>query len=108
MVSQQDWAAKTQPAHKILKSWLRDEDIQRALGVNRIEDILWFNKEAYERLLRCMLAIAIVSTQTNETLTEKGKEKAIQAQVKVIQKMEKASLDSEYQIEKLIQATKES
>jgi glycosidase len=107
MISQQTWASNSQKAHKILASWLRDEDIQRLLGVNRYQGILWFNKEAYERLLRWMLAIAIVTTLADEKLSQKGKEKAIRAQVKIIHKMEKASLVSEYQIEKLVQAVKE-
>jgi glycosidase len=107
LISQQAWALKSKKAPKILTSWLRDEDIQRLLGVNRYQGILWFNKEAYERLLRWMLAIAVVTTLTNETLTNKQKDKAVQTQWVLIQKLEQAALASEYQVEKLIQAAKE-
>ncbi len=51
-------------AQQLIGTMLRDEAIQRALQVNRYQDILYFNKEAYERLLAWMLLIAKVNLRS--------------------------------------------
>ena len=106
MIQQQGWYAKTTKAKEIAQILLRDEDIQRLLQINRYQGILWFNKEAFERLLRWMLAIAIVATLVETQITEKQKIKAILAQFKIIKKLEKAALASRYQVEKLLEEVK--
>ena len=44
--------------YKILTNLLSDSDIQLYLGVNRYQDILWFNKESFEDLLWWLYIIA--------------------------------------------------
>ena len=38
-------------AYQILSSILSDSDALNYLGVNRYQDVLWFNKEAFEDLM---------------------------------------------------------
>ena len=47
-------------AHQILTSILSDGDVLSYLGVNRYQDILWFNKEAFEDLMWWLFIIAAV------------------------------------------------
>jgi len=108
MVAHQGWhrtfPAGPDQAAQILQTWLRDDDIQRLLRVNRYQGILWFNKEAFDRLLRWMLATAIITTAANPDLTGKKKATAIATQFKFIEELEKAANKSSYQVEKLLEA----
>jgi len=110
MVAQQSWGqafpSKPDQAAQILQTWLRDDDIQRLLRINRYQGILWFNKEAFDQLLRWMLAIAIIATNADPDLTEKKKAKNIQAHYDLIVKLEGAAVESGYQVEKLLDGVK--
>jgi len=52
--------ANEKTAYHILTSIFSDNDAQLFLGVNRYQDILWFNKESYEDLLWWLFIIASV------------------------------------------------
>jgi len=43
-----------------LQRWLRDSEFQQFLGVNRYQDILWFNKEAFECWLWWVFAASVI------------------------------------------------
>ncbi len=45
---------------RLLHSWFTDPDVQRFLGFNRYQDILWFNREAFAEWLWWMYGVAIV------------------------------------------------
>jgi glycosidase len=48
-------------AYGVLESWLQDGEVQGFLQVNRYQDVLWFNQEAFDQLLWWMLAMAAVT-----------------------------------------------
>jgi hypothetical protein len=48
--------------YRTLTSILSDSDVLGYLGVNRYQDVLWFNKEAFEDLLWWLYIIAAVET----------------------------------------------
>jgi glycosidase len=52
--------ASEKPAYQILTKILSDTDAQNFLGVNRYQDVLWFNKESFEDLLWWLFTIAAV------------------------------------------------
>lgn len=108
MIQHQDWAkaliSESADAAQILNSWLRDEDIQRYLRVNRYQGVLWFNKEACESLLRWMMTLGAISTLANVELSKKEKGQQILAQFEVIQSIQNAAIQSGYQVEKLLEA----
>jgi hypothetical protein len=107
LVAQQKWFAEApnkKAAPQVLKSWLSDPEIQDYLRINRYEGVLWFNQEALEKLLRTLLAVALIANLSDpESPIEK-----INAQNKrcyrIIDKINKAVKKSGYQVDKLLQA----
>ena len=53
-------APKRKLAYTVLVSWLRDNEVQQFLRVNRYGGVLWFNKESFDQLLGWMLVLAAV------------------------------------------------
>lgn len=102
MIQHQDWHSEFTQAADVLQNWLRNEDIQRLLRINRYQNILWFHKEAFDRLLKWMLAIALIATLSDSKLTKKKRAAALLAQFSLIQELEQAAPASEYQVEKLL------
>jgi hypothetical protein len=47
-------------SYRILSSILSDSDALSYLGVNRYQDVLWFNKEAFEDLMWWLYVIGVV------------------------------------------------
>jgi hypothetical protein len=43
-----------------LSSLLQDGDVQRFLGVNRYQGVLWFNREAFRTLVWWLYAVAVI------------------------------------------------
>jgi hypothetical protein len=110
LISHQNWyeikTTKSKRAYQILKSILEDEDVQRFLQVNRYQDILWFNKEAYEQLLSWLLKVGAINTLADVDIDETQSVEQIANQYRIIRKLKKAESGSNYQLEKLIEATR--
>ncbi len=65
---------KTNPssAYQTLISILADSDAQNYIGVNRYQDVLWFNKEAFEDLLWWLYVIAAVELSSDDQANGKA------------------------------------
>jgi hypothetical protein len=89
-------------AYQVLESWLRDSEVQGFLQVNRYQDILWFNQEAFEQLLSWMLLVAtiVLNAESGRSATEVTEE--IVRCYDIIQQLRQAEQQSEYQVEKLL------
>jgi glycosidase len=61
-------------AYHLLTKIFSDNDAQIFLGVNRHQDILWFNKESYEDLLWWLFIIASVEISNQYTQIHKNNE----------------------------------
>jgi glycosidase len=59
-------------AYRILTSILSDSDALSYLGVNRYQDVLWFNKEAFEDLLWWLFITAAVEISSQHDKVEKA------------------------------------
>lgn len=61
LTEHQNWFSTLggQPLSKVLSTWLSDDAIRRFLGVNRYQEKLWFNKEAFEELVWWMMLLAV-------------------------------------------------
>jgi hypothetical protein len=46
---------------ELLTDWLSDPDIHQFLGINRYQDVLWFNKESFEEFFWWITAAAILN-----------------------------------------------
>jgi hypothetical protein len=110
LITHQRWFEDRTPkrgrAARILHTWLKDGDVQRFLKINRHNEILWFNKESLAALLRWMLIIAAIATTSDPTLEDAAITKEVLAHYAVIKSIQKAALQSGYQVEKLIEAVK--
>ena len=83
-----------------------DEDVQRFLQVNRYQGILWFNKEAFEELMDWMIGIAVINTIANADFEYSQQINQIADRFQVIRKLKKAESQSDYQVEKLLEAAR--
>jgi glycosidase len=86
-------------ASQALQSWLKDTEVQRYLGVNRYQDILWFNKESFDELLWWMYATALIQIKAEPEMDHE----IILNCYQVIQQLKAASDASDYKIEKLLE-----
>ncbi len=106
LTAHQDWldAAVTvarRPA-QVLDALLADQDVLRFLQVNRYNEIDWYNKEAFEELLAWLLVIEAVQA----SVVGEDVPKMLGAANDVIVALQQAEAQSEYQVEKLREATK--
>jgi glycosidase len=89
--------------YQALQSWLKDAEVQRYLGVNRYQDVLWFNKESFNELLWWMYVTALIQTRS---LPESQQESILDC-YQVIKQIQAASDASGYQVDKLLENIKD-
>ena len=86
----------------------KDEEVQEFLHVNRHEEVLWFNKESFEELLFWLMLAAIVEIGSGPERLSAGVVEEIEACHGMIWKFQDAERESDYQVEKLLMAVKDS
>ncbi len=115
LITHQDWLPQfriskrteiRQSAFKALQGWLEDGDVQRWLGVNRYQGVLWFNKEALDEWLWWMVTAQALQTAAEEQAGE-AIENSLLACRAVIQELQDAAADSGYQVEKLLEGIRQ-
>ena len=95
-------------AYQLLQVLLEDREVQTFLGVNRYQDVLWYNKEAFDDLLWWLFVTAIIDLTAAELEPQISKatlQKIITC-FGVIQHLHQAEQESAYQVEKLLNALK--
>jgi len=98
--------AKNEQAYQVLESWLKDDEVQRFLQVNRYRGVLWFNKEAFEQLLWWMGLIAVVALSADPLRPQAEVAQEIAACYDVVKELQQAGEESGYQVEKLLEVVK--
>jgi hypothetical protein len=93
-------------AYRVLESWLSDYEIQQFLQVDRYQDVLWFNHEAFEELLDWMLTIAIIAIAADRQHTPEMIVENTVACYSIVTTLQKAAKASEYQVARLLEASK--
>jgi hypothetical protein len=98
-------------AYQVLRSWLEDDEVQRFLRVNRYQDVLWFNEEAFEQLLWWMMVVATVDIaahpeQATASPASPSAAEAIAACYEVIEELRQAEEASSYRVERLLEAAR--
>ncbi|MDY6872371.1 MAG: alpha-amylase family glycosyl hydrolase [Chloroflexota bacterium] len=108
LISQQNWTNQIDEKTplSLAKRWFASEEVRRFLNVNRFEDVLWFNQEAFESLLWWMMTVGLVQliSDPEKSLTE-AFESLFQA-YDLIQSILNAEINSEFQVEKLLAGLK--
>ncbi|MGD0916485.1 MAG: alpha-amylase family glycosyl hydrolase [Thermodesulfobacteriota bacterium] len=95
------------PAHEVLECLLKDNEVQQFLQVNRYNDILWFNKEAYDELRWWLFLAAAIEIISDPLRPMSEIMKEIERYIGILRKWEDAAKRSEFQVEKLLVAIKE-
>ncbi len=97
-----------QAAHGLLTSLLSDSDAMAYLGVNRYQDVLWFNKESFEDLLWWLMVIASVEIPAKYAGTGQTElvAKSILTCFRVLSSLLAAAQASGYKLEKLVELVK--
>jgi len=109
MTSHADWYEESskdpQAGATLLQTWLKDTDFQRFLQINRYQDILWYNREAFEELLWWLNISSLVSS-TREIQEAEEIIVAAEAHYAITRQLLAAQAVSGYQVEKLLAAVK--
>jgi glycosidase len=110
LVQQQHWYSRlgSSPLVTILETWLSSTEIRNFINVNRHQDILWFNKEAFEEFVWWMMALAVLEKgEQPETSVAMTVERILGA-YEIVQKFIKAEKSSDYQVNKLLGLSQKS
>jgi glycosidase len=104
MTSHQSWfeTPELEHAYQLLEALLSDTEVQQLLRVNRYQDVLWFDKHAFERLLWWMLAVAVVSISAGAGTAAANPAGTIGEAYRTITQLRAAAEASGYQVEKLL------
>ncbi len=106
----QDWyeveATQGESVRKIFESLLQDEEVRNYLHVHRFQDVLWFNKEAFEEFLWWLFTESIVNVASDERLPPEQIGQKIVRNFRIIKKIRQAGEKSGYQVEKLLEIVK--
>ena len=108
LTSQQGWieGINGQSPLSIMKMWLSNGEVRTFLNVNRYQDKLWFNQEAFESMMWWMMVIALISllADPEKSLTEVVE--ILFEGYETVQAILDAAADSEYQVNKLLEGLK--
>jgi hypothetical protein len=97
---------KEETVDRVLESLLKDGEAQQFLGVNQYDDILWFNKEAFEEMLWWLMLAAALEVSFDPLRPAKEVVRGLEKCWSTIQKLHEAEKKSEYQVEKLLEAVR--
>jgi glycosidase len=105
LTSHQRWFEEKR-IYRLLDSLLKDNEVQQFLQINRYNDVLWFNKEAFEELLWWLRVVAAVEISSDDKRTSSEVVRDLEGCYATIQTLEEAGKRSDYQVEKLLASTK--
>jgi hypothetical protein len=89
---------KDERADTILNTLLQDSDAQQFLRLNRYQNVMWFDKDSFEQLLRWLQLMPVVAGASA---------RIVDGRTAIVEKLTKAQAASSYQVEKLRAGVKE-
>jgi glycosidase len=98
--------AEPKPAYRVVENWLKDDDTRTFLQVNRYQDVLWYNQEAFDQLLALLLLAAVVEAASQPELEATEAASQIRDQYSIAQALRQAQAQSDYRVEKLLAAVR--
>jgi hypothetical protein len=90
-------------ALQAVKSWLVNDDVQRVLGINRFQGILWYNNENYNQFLKLVFAAGIVRYLVDMSGNKVEQARRTRAIINVFSDLVAAAEKSDFQVEKLLE-----
>ena len=85
---------------------LSDQDVQTYLRVHQYQGVRWFHKESFESLLEWRLALAAIELTSDSALDAETLAESLTAVYTTIQALLDAEVQSDYQVEKLLEASR--
>ncbi len=107
LIRHQSWFEKKN-TEQVMRTLLGDDEVRQFLGVNQYDDILWFNKEAFEEMLWWLMLTGALEIGFDPLRPAKEIIRELEKVWSMIQKLHEAEKKSEYQVEKLLEIFKES
>lgn len=106
LTAKQNWYAEADKSAllSLFQSWLADDQVRTYLEINRHNDILWFNKEAFDFFLWWMMVAALISSGSKPTNTSSKHLEEMLACYEIITELQKAEGKSGFKIAKLLEA----
>jgi len=96
------WVDGTPEARRVLEGLLRDGDVQEFLRVNRYRDVLWFDKDRFEELVRALLTASVVLIGADTNLTAEAATRELAARARIVAALLSAQRQSGYRVEELL------
>ncbi len=91
-------------SYTILESLFKDGEARQFLGVNQYHEIWWFNKEAFEEMLWWLMMVAALAIGSDPLRPVNAVVRELENGYSMIQTWQKAEEQSDYQVEKLLDA----
>jgi hypothetical protein len=88
--------------YQAVEKLLNDSEVHQFLWVNRYNEILWFNKEAFEELLWWLMLISAIEIGFDPFRPVNEMMRNLERRWSMIQTLQEAEKQSEYQVEKLL------
>jgi len=88
------------PAAAVLEALLADPVVQGQWGINRYQDILWFNQQAVDETLWWLEVVALLALVTDTTRTDRGPATFADVQARAATLIH-AATEAEYRVETL-------
>lgn len=98
---------KPSRAYPVLLGLLEDAEVRRFLNVNRFNDIVWFNQEAFNQMLSWLPLVGAARAASDASRTEKEIAGDILEQHQVVEALSRAEVGSEYRLENLLNALRQ-
>lgn len=89
-------------ARDLVRNLLNDPDVRQLIRVNRHRDVLWFQKEGFERLMQWLVVSRLIAILSDEESSTAERLKAVRELNAMFRKIESAKKKSKYQVEKLL------
>jgi len=107
LTSHQSWFAvrDEEPAgpHQVLTTLLADREVQAYLQVNRYQGVLWYNAESFRELVAGLRTAAAVDVLAAAARDKEEPLRILLDRSRLLEKLEEASADADYQVEKLVE-----
>jgi glycosidase len=92
------------PIDQMLGKWLGNINVQQFININRYQDVLWFNQEAFDNLLWWLSVLAVLDASSRENATATQIYETLLGANQVIEMLRKAEAASGFQVQKLMSA----
>ncbi len=106
MITEQRWYSQCRKLDfsTILRNWMTKPEIQRFLKVNRFEDQVWFDADAYTDFEELLTLLPVFESLTQKVIDRSDVVETILGSHEILTKLHEIKEPSEYKLDKLMEA----